>query len=113
MRWSRNQRNRGKSRSSLACMGVATGGMMPRICKVFSLVIGYHRLDFDFHEHLGGHQTAHLHHRASRAHAGKEFTMGSANFLPIVNIGHKNASPDHVLEARSQALQGTVDVSDD
>src|SRR5262245_44379963 len=33
IKWSMNHRNRGRSRSSLACIGVATGGMMPRSCK--------------------------------------------------------------------------------
>ena len=38
MRWSRNHLRRGRSRSSLACIGVATGGMMPWICIDFPLL---------------------------------------------------------------------------
>src|SRR5207237_10848801 len=54
---------------------------------------------FNFHQHLRRDEFAHLHHAGRGADRAKEFSMGTANVLPIANVNDVHAGADNIFQA--------------
>src|SRR6266403_2390599 len=77
-----------------------------------SLASFHDRVRLNLNKHFRRNQLAHLYHAGRRTDLAEKFSMRAPNFLPLGDIGHKDARPHNFLQTGARLRERRFDVLD-